>query len=80
MGYGWKHWAVVRGKHGHTHRLCEYASLHTMGYGRFGVNRARQQQHHSRSGHECCRIRRVAVDVVVRVWDSRVGRRQSEGA
>ena len=33
--------AVVRGKHGHTHRLCEYASFHTIRYGRFRVNRAR---------------------------------------
>ena len=34
---------MVRGKHGHTHRLCEYASFHTIRYGRFRVNRARQQ-------------------------------------
>ena len=28
---------MVRGKHGHTHRLCEYASFHTIRYGRFRV-------------------------------------------
>ena len=38
--WGMETWAVVRGKHGHTHRLCEYASFHTMGYSRFRVNRA----------------------------------------
>ena len=73
-------WAVVRGKHGHTHRSCEYASFHTMGYGRFRVNRARQQQQHSRIGRRRCCARRVGVDVLVRMSDSRVGRRQSEGA
>ena len=43
MGYGWNHWAVVRGRHGHTHRLCEYASFHTMGYGRLWTSMVAQQ-------------------------------------